>query len=247
TSPVRIARATPSRATSIRPCASPPPAKSPCGCRASGSARAAACCPPSAPSPATPTSCRVAATRYSSLPTRKCSRSRSVRPRELAARLPLRVLPGLRELVAEAEEDLQVLDRAGEVVVGAQRVLDLVITLGREHVAHLVRISRRLADVFDAAAHVVERRAPHAQDGDVLRAAEGVDAVDVDLARRALQRIERILHVIARAEEAALLARRADEEDRAAGWQGKRTVRAREREEGGDARSVVDGAVIDLP
>ena len=65
------------------------------------------------------------------------------RPRKLAARLPRRIFLRLGDLVAESEEDLEVLDRAREVVVGLQDVLDLVVALGGELVAHLVGVAGR--------------------------------------------------------------------------------------------------------
>ena len=55
-----------------------------------------------------------------------------------------------------------------------------------------------------------------------------------------------MLGVILRAEKALLLARDGDEDDRALGWSWKLRERLGPFEQGGDARSVVNRAVVNL-
>src|SRR2546423_14753516 len=69
---------------------------------------------------------------------------------ELGAGLPLRVLVALKDVVADDEEELRVLNSAGQIPVGLNLVRGLVVVVICVLVALLLAVLGRLADVVDA-------------------------------------------------------------------------------------------------
>ena len=94
--------------------------------------------------------------------------------------------------------------------------------------------------------NVVERGVAEADQCDVARPAPLVDAVLVDLGQSLVERVERVLGVILRAEQSLLLGGDREEEYRALRGSLKFGERLGDFEQGGDARSVVNRAVVNL-
>src|SRR5690606_26832430 len=78
---------------------------------------------------------------------------------ELRARLPLGPRGIRRDAVADREQELEVLHRAGEVPVRLHLVTRLVVVVRGVLVTLLLAVLRRLADVFDAVVRVERRHA----------------------------------------------------------------------------------------
>lgn len=93
---------------------------------------------------------------------------------------------------------------------------------------------------------IIERRIPVPDNDEVFRAAPLVDAIDIDVRERFVQRIKRLLTVVLSAEQTLLFGGNGDEQNRAGRLRGQLRVGLRQFEQGRYARSVVDRAVVDL-
>lgn len=93
---------------------------------------------------------------------------------------------------------------------------------------------------------VIHRRLARADERDVSRAAPRVDAVDVDVRKRAAQRVYRVLRIVTRAKPASFLGGLRNEDHGSLGRHRRGFKTLREREQRGDPGSIVRGSVINL-